>query len=117
MRIILKGISHRTAPVELREQLAIEPGRLADATRTLLRVPGVREGMIISTCNRMELVVCHDPELPDLSGFIAEYFGIETALFTEHAYEYHGVNAVQHLYRVACSLDSLVLGESQILAR
>src|ERR1700758_3060645 len=117
MGIILNGISHRTAPVELREQLAIAPGGLADATRALLRVPGVREGMIVSTCNRMEVVVSHNSELPDLSRFLAEFFGIETGLFTEHTYEYHGINAVQHLFRMASSLDSLMLGEPQILGQ
>jgi glutamyl-tRNA reductase len=117
MRILMKGISHRTAPVELREQLSIQPGRLADAIGALLRVPGVHEALILSTCNRTELLVCHDPEGPDLSGFLAEYFGIEGALIREHTHEHHGIDAVQHLFRVACSLDSLVLGEPQILGQ
>jgi glutamyl-tRNA reductase len=117
MRILLRGISHRTTPVELREQFALEPGRLADATRALLRVPGVREAIILSTCNRTELAVCYGPRVPDFSRFLAEFFGIAAVQFTEHMYEYYGINAVQHLFRVACSLDSLVLGEPQILGQ
>jgi glutamyl-tRNA reductase len=117
MRVLLRGISHKTAPVELREQLAVEPGRLADATRALLRVPGVREAIILSTCNRTELAVCYGPKIPDLSLFLAGFFGIATEQFTEHTYEHYGIDAVQHLFRVACSLDSLVLGESQILGQ
>jgi glutamyl-tRNA reductase len=117
MRILLRGISHRTAPVELREQFAVEPSRLADATRAILRVPGVREAIIISTCNRTELAVCYGPKVPDFSLFLAEFFGVVTVQFTEHMYEYYGINAVQHLFRVACSLDSLVLGEPQILGQ
>jgi glutamyl-tRNA reductase len=117
MNILLRGISHRTAPVELREQFTIEPSRLADAIRALLRVPGVREAIILSTCNRTELAVCYGPKVPDFSRFLAEFFGIATVQFTEHMYEYYGINAVQHLFRVACSLDSLVLGEPQILGQ
>lgn len=117
MRILLAGISHRTAPVELREQLAVEPGRLADATRALLRVPGVHEAIILSTCNRTELVVSCGPKVPDLSRFLAEFFGIDFLQFEGHMYEYFGINAAQHLFRVACSLDSLVLGEPQILGQ
>jgi glutamyl-tRNA reductase len=117
MRIVLAGISHRTAPVELREQLAVAPGRLADATRALLQVPGVHEAIILSTCNRTELVVCCGPKVPDLTRFLAEFCGIATLQFADHMYQYFGINAVQHLFRVACSLDSLVLGEPQILGQ
>jgi glutamyl-tRNA reductase len=117
MNILLRGISHRTAPVELREQFTIEPGRLADAIRALLLVPGVREAIILSTCNRTELAVCYGAKVPDFSRFLPEFFGIATVQFTEHMYEYYGINAVQHLFRVACSLDSLVLGEPQILGQ
>ena len=117
MRLTLKGISHRTAPIELREELAIGQGRIADATHALLRVPGVREGMIISTCNRLEVVVCHDEELADLTGFLADYLGIDEALFAEHTYEYREIDVVRHLFRVASSLDSLIVGEPQILGQ
>jgi glutamyl-tRNA reductase len=117
MRILLRGISYKAAPVELREHFAVGPGRLADATRALLRVPGVHEAIIISTCNRTELAVCYGPKVPDFSRFFAEFFGIVTVQFTEHMYEYYGINAVQHLFRVACSLDSLVVGEPQILGQ
>ncbi len=117
MKVLLRGISHETAPVELREQFAVEPGRLADATRALLRVPGVREAIILSTCNRTEFVVCYGPTVPDLSRFLADFFGVVAVQSTENMYEFYGINAVQHLFRVACSLDSLVLGEPQIMGQ
>jgi glutamyl-tRNA reductase len=80
-------------------------------------VPGVREAIVLSTCNRTELAVCYGSKVPDLSQFLVQFFGIEPVLFTEHMYEFYGIDAVQHLFRVACSLDSLVLGEPQILGQ
>jgi glutamyl-tRNA reductase len=80
-------------------------------------VPGVREAIVLSTCNRTELVVCYGPKVPDFSQFLVQFFGIEPVQFTEHMYEYYGIDAVRHLFRVACSLDSLVLGEPQILGQ
>ena len=59
-RLVLLGINHNTAPIEVRERLAIPAGRLADATRTLLHQPGIREGLILSTCNRVELLTLQD---------------------------------------------------------
>jgi glutamyl-tRNA reductase len=117
MRIALAGISHRTAPVELREQLTVEPGKLTDATRALLRMPGVREAIILSTCNRTELIVSSFESAPEFSRFLAGFFGIPTARFAAQMYEYYGIDAAQHLFRVACSLDSLIPGEPQILGQ
>jgi glutamyl-tRNA reductase len=117
MNLTLLGISHRTAPVELRERLSIEPAKLADAVRTLLGVPGVQEGIIISTCNRLEVLVYHGSQALDLSRFLVEYFSIPKALVGQYTYEYRGINAAQHLFRVSSSLDSLVIGEPQILGQ
>lgn len=117
MRIALAGISHRTAPITLREQLTVAPSRLADATRAVLRLPGVREALILSTCNRTELTVACDGQTPDLSGFFAGFSGIGETEVLSHMYEYGDIDAAQHLFRVASSLDSLVLGESQILGQ
>ena len=117
MKILLKGINHRTAPIELREKLAIEPGGLTGATQALLRLPGVREGMILSTCNRVELVACHDTGNPNLLQFLGDYLGVETAPLEPHTYEYREIDAVQHLFRVGSSLDSMVVGEPQILGQ
>lgn len=117
MKILLTGVNHKTAPVELREQLVIAPERLGDATRALLDLPGVHEAMILSTCNRVELVACHEASSPDLLGFLREYLGVETATVRPHIYEYSESDAVKHLFRVAASLDSMVVGEPQILGQ
>jgi glutamyl-tRNA reductase len=117
MKLLLTGVNHKTAPVELREQLAISPERLSEATRALLEFPGVQEAMILSTCNRVELLACHEASSPDLLGFLQTYLGIETTSLRPHTYEYRETDAVQHLFRVAASLDSMVVGEPQILGQ
>jgi len=117
MKLLLTGVNHKTAPVELREQLAISPERLSDATRALLAFPGVHEAMILSTCNRVEMLACHEASSPDLLGFLQSYLGIETTSLRPHTYEYRETDAVQHLFRVASSLDSMVIGEPQILGQ
>lgn len=117
MKLLLTGVNHKTAPVELREQLAIAPERLGEATRALRDFPGVREAMILSTCNRVELLACHEAGSPDLLAFLENYLGVETASLRPHTYQYREADAVQHLFRVASSLDSMVVGEPQILGQ
>jgi len=117
MKILLTGVNHKTAPVELREQLAIAPERLSEATRSLLEFPGVNEAMILSTCNRVELLACHEANSPDLLGFLQSFLGVDTRSLRPHTYEYRETEAVQHLFRVASSLDSMVVGEPQILGQ
>jgi glutamyl-tRNA reductase len=117
MNIVLLGLNHKTAPVELRERLAIAPEQLEQATRSLLQAPGVVEGMILSTCNRVELLTSLQPDAPHLLQFIESYFDIERDVVAPHIYEYRQENAVRHLFRVACSLDSMVIGEPQILGQ
>ncbi|AXC15048.1 Glutamyl-tRNA reductase [Acidisarcina polymorpha] len=115
--LLLFGVNHKTAPVELREQLAIPESRLAEATRWLVQTPGVREAMILSTCNRVELLVCPKAGAPDLLGFFNDFFDVDHTLLKPHVYEYRQDEAVRHLFRVASSLDSMVLGEPQILGQ
>ena len=117
MTIRLLGVNHRTAPIELRERLAIAPESLTEATRLLLGTPGVREGMILSTCNRVELVTCHDQISPDVMDFLHRYFALDAELLRPHLYQYEDRDAVRHLFRVASSLDSMVVGEPQILGQ
>lgn len=117
MKILLMGMNHKTAPVELRERCAVAPGRLVEATQALLRLPGVREGMILSTCNRVELVACYEAGNPELLPFLADHLGIETTALKSHTYEHRDIDAVQHLFRVGSSLDSMVVGEPQILGQ
>jgi len=117
MTIRLMGVNHRTAPVELRERLAIAPESLGEAALALLGTPGVSEGMIVSTCNRVELVTSHEQTPPDVIDFLRRYFALDADLLRPHLYEYEGTDAVRHLFRVASSLDSMVLGEPQILGQ
>jgi glutamyl-tRNA reductase len=123
--LVLLGINHHTAPIEVRERLAIPAGRLADATRSLLSAPGIREGLILSTCNRVELLTVHEP-VPEQGGehthatllrFLDEYFAVPPATIRPHLYEFREREAVRHLFRVAASLDSMVVGEPQILGQ
>jgi glutamyl-tRNA reductase len=115
--LLLFGVNHKTAPVELRERLAIPSSRLAEATSLLARTPGVREAMIVSTCNRVELVVCPEDGTPDLMGFFNEFFAVDHSLLRPHVYEYREREAARHLFRVSSSLDSMVVGEPQILGQ
>ncbi len=118
--LVLLGINHNTAPIEVRERLAIPAGRLADATRSLSSVAGIREGLILSTCNRVELLTVQEgspSENPDLLRFLHEYFAVPTATIRPHLYEFREREAVRHLFRVASSLDSMVVGEPQILGQ
>jgi glutamyl-tRNA reductase len=117
MKILLTGLNHKTAPVELRERLAIAPEKLAEETRSLLTHHGISEALILSTCNRVELLACHEASSPDLLGFLQSYLGIDTGSLRPHTYEYRETEAVQHLFRVASSLDSMVVGEPQILGQ
>lgn len=126
--LVLLGINHNTAPIEVRERLAIPVGQLADATRTLVHQPGIREGLILSTCNRVELLTLQDeaPEATaqttgeakaDLLRFVHEYFAVPPSDIQPHLYEFREGEAVRHLFRVASSLDSMVVGEPQILGQ
>jgi glutamyl-tRNA reductase len=123
-RLVLLGINHNTAPIEVRERLAIPSTRLAEATRTLLHQPGIREGLILSTCNRVELLTLQDdsetqqPQTKaDLLRFLHEYFAVPAIDIQPHLYEHRDREAVRHLFRVASSLDSMVVGEPQILGQ
>ena len=121
--LVLLGVNHNTAPIDIRERLAIPAGRLADATRSLASSPGIREGLILSTCNRVELLTVQDTvqdataTAPDLLRFFHEYFAVPAATIRPHVYEFREREAVRHLFRVASSLDSMVVGEPQILGQ
>jgi glutamyl-tRNA reductase len=130
--LVLLGVNHTTAPIEVRERLAIPLARLADATRTLAHQPGIREALILSTCNRVEFITIQDtnqahtaegrihesgPSTPDLLRFLHEYFAVSAATLEPHLYEFREREAVRHLFRVASSLDSMVVGEPQILGQ
>jgi glutamyl-tRNA reductase len=119
--LILVGVNHTTAPIEVRERLAIPAARLADATRSLAHQPGIREALILSTCNRVEFITVQDhlnaDASPNLLRFLHEYFAVPASTVEPHLYEFRDREAVRHLFRVASSLDSMVVGEPQILGQ
>jgi len=117
MTLALIGINHKTAPIELRERVAISREELPDVTRALAAVPGVAECMIVSTCNRVEILTAIDSPSIDLTGFLQEHFALDPALLAPHLYQHRDQQAVRHLFRVAASLDSMVVGEPQILGQ
>jgi glutamyl-tRNA reductase len=117
MTLALIGVNHRTAPIALRERIAISEEDLLETTRALAAVEGVSECMILSTCNRVELLVVVERPETDLTGFFHRHFGLERALLEPHIYERWDRDAVRHLFRVAASLDSMVVGEPQILGQ
>ena len=117
MTLALIGVNHKTAPIALREKIAIGRDDLAETTRALASTPGVAECMIVSTCNRVELLAAVEgPDAP-VADFLSSYFGIEAQVLAPHLYEYHDKEAVSHLFRMAASLDSMVVVEPQILGQ
>src|SRR5262249_41141665 len=116
MNFHLIGVNHHTAPLELRERLAVSEERLPEAVSTLVKQPGVEEGMVLSTCNRVE-VLTSTRQGADLRAFLRSYFGLGQDKIDSHVYEFEKREAVRHVFRVASSLDSMVVGESQILGQ
>jgi glutamyl-tRNA reductase len=117
MTLALIGVNHKTAPIELRERIAISRDELPETTRALGEMPGVSECMIVSTCNRVEILASLDTGGTDLIEFLHQRFGIAPAELAPHIYEYRDQEAVRHLFRMAASLDSMVVGEPQILGQ
>jgi glutamyl-tRNA reductase len=117
MTLAIIGVNHKTAPIALREQVAIGRDELPDATRALAAIPGVAECLIVSTCNRVELMAVVEDGAAQLSGFFTNHFGIKPDVILPHLFEYRDQEAVGHLFRMAASLDSMVVGEPQILGQ
>jgi glutamyl-tRNA reductase len=117
MRFQLIGVNHKSAPLDLRERLAIPESRLRDTCRDLTAFPGIEEGMVISTCNRVELVTHTANGHTDLRGFLHSHFHLRPEELDPHVYEFREKDAVRHIFRVASSLDSMVVGEAQILGQ
>lgn len=117
MNLVLIGVNHRTAPLEVREQFAIPEARLPEAVRTLASYPGVEEAMIVSTCNRVEILARTADGCSATDGFLRQLYGFDPAPYRQHLYEYREADAVRHVFRVASSLDSMVVGEPQILGQ
>jgi glutamyl-tRNA reductase len=117
MRYQLIGVNHKSAPLEVRERLAISDRLLPDTCRDLSTYPGIEEGMVISTCNRVELVTHTVNGHADLRGFLHDHFHLTPEELDPHLYEFRNQDAVRHIFRVASSLDSMVVGEAQILGQ
>ncbi len=113
MKLAITGVSHKTAPVEVRERLAFPELSLSGALRDLKGRDGVAEAVILSTCNRVEITVACPDEVDPLTAL--EGFWPEP--LERYFYRYEGRQAVHHLFRVAASLDSMVIGEPQILGQ
>ncbi|USE39808.1 glutamyl-tRNA reductase [Endozoicomonas sp. SCSIO W0465] len=125
MGYITAGINHRTAPITLREQVAFSADQLSDALQNARVHTGLEEIAILSTCNRTEIYcaihnsgaeaarLCYNK----LIDWITRYHQTNCKLLTEHSYLFHDEQAVRHLMRVACGLDSMILGEPQILGQ
>lgn len=120
MGIIAVGLSHKTAPIEVREKLNFPEKTLPDALRKLMTYEGIRESLIVSTCNRVEIYA----SVQDSSGgidlikqFISDYHGLARQALDESLYVYPDAQGVRHTFRVASSLDSMVVGEAQILGQ
>jgi glutamyl-tRNA reductase len=116
MNFHLIGVNHNSAPLALRERLVVSEEQLPQAVQTLVQQPGVEEGMVLSTCNRVE-VLTTTRQGADLRGFLRSYFGLSSEALDSHLYEYEHREAVRHVFRVASSLDSMVVGEPQILGQ
>lgn len=117
MTLALIGVNHKTAPIGLRERIAISRDELPEAVQALASTPGVTECMIVSTCNRVELLAAVEgPDAP-LADFFSRHLGIDASVLAPHLFEYRDKEAVSHLFRMAASLDSMVVGEPQILGQ
>jgi glutamyl-tRNA reductase len=119
MRLLVTGVSHKTAPVELRERLAVSEAEHAAALTSLTSL-GAAEALVLSTCNRVEIAVA-TPEGADPRPIVPAFFdrcrGVPAAVVEPHLYRYEGREAIHHIFRVAASLDSMIVGEPQILGQ
>lgn len=114
--IVAVGLSHHTAPVEVRERLALSEDAVRDTLARLRREQAIHEAMLLSTCNRVELYAVPQ-DLQAIQDFYESFRGPRGERIEPHLYWHHGRAAVRHLFRVASSLDSLVIGEPQILGQ
>jgi len=120
MNILVVGLSHKTAPVEIREKVAFAPTAMATPLKQMLALEAINEAVIVSTCNRVELyATSRDPErgIAQLKHFLAEFHNVPFDDLVEHLYDKSGEDAIRHVLRVSSSLDSMVIGEPQILGQ
>ena len=120
MEIFVTGLNHKRAPVELREKLAVDDATIQSALAELQKSFSAQEMVILSTCNRVELYSVHDgtpPPAGAVADILARRHGVAAEALSPALYHHLGTDAVRHLFRVASSLDSMVLGETQIIGQ
>ncbi|MBA2871641.1 glutamyl-tRNA reductase [Anoxybacillus calidus] len=120
MHIVVVGVNYKTAPVEIREKLTFNQAELAEAMNVLKEKKGILENVIVSTCNRTEIYAVVDQLHTGryyIKSFLADWFHLDKEAFTPYLKIYEDEAAVEHLFRVTCGLDSMILGETQILGQ
>ncbi|HTP89021.1 MAG TPA: glutamyl-tRNA reductase [Candidatus Acidoferrales bacterium] len=120
MKLLITGVSHKTAPIEVRECLAFREESLPDALADLRSRLGVSEAVILSTCNRVEIALTTDDAADPraiVDGFLSDHKSVSASSIGPHLYRHEGRAAIHHIFRVASSLDSMVVGEPQILGQ
>ncbi|MEW9107978.1 MAG: glutamyl-tRNA reductase [Cytobacillus gottheilii] len=120
MHILVVGLNYRTAPVEIRERLTFNPAQLGEAMQALQQKKSILENVVISTCNRTEIYAVVDQIHTGryyIKEFLSEWFQIEQSEFSPFLFIYEQEGAMEHLFKVSCGLNSMVLGETQILGQ
>jgi glutamyl-tRNA reductase len=120
MELIVIGLNHKTAPIEIRECLAFPEDKFEEALSRIHALPSLKENVILSTCNRVEIfAIAREAEktAQELKHFLSEYHHLPLKEFEKSLYFFTGEEAVRHIFRVASSLDSMVVGEPQILGQ
>jgi glutamyl-tRNA reductase len=122
MDILIVGLSHKTAPVDVREKIAFEGETMDKGLRSLVEYPHVAEALIVSTCNRVEIYTTVgkmevDEAKDDIASFLSDFHEIPREVLDPHLYTFTGEEAIKHIFRVSSSLDSMMVGEPQILGQ
>jgi len=120
MNILVIGLNHKTAPIEIREKVAFDGAKLGEAVEILKNSPDIKENIILSTCNRVEIyATVRDlaSGIENIKKFIADFHCVTRELLDKALYVYSGSDAIKHIFRVTSSLDSMVVGEPQILGQ
>jgi glutamyl-tRNA reductase len=120
MELIVIGLNHKTAPIEIRERLAFQESEMEKALVQAGTLSSLKENMILSTCNRVEIYAASreaEKTISDLKNFLSQYHNLPLKAFEKNLYLFVGEEAVRHIFRVASSLDSMVVGEPQILGQ
>ncbi len=120
MNIVVVGLSHKTASVDIREKVAFMPTQMEKPLQAVIALPDITEAIIVSTCNRVEIYATTRDiagGMARLKRFLADYHNLPLDTLEPHLYSHHGEAAIRHVFRVAASLDSMVVGEPQILGQ